>query len=98
MGTELWPMRRIRRGRHAGLPLRKRGDRTPEMKETPMSQAKRTDILPHRLNRRTLVGGAAAATAGALFAGKRSSVYSAPMLNFRQGTITLEFWGGEPEE
>ena len=61
-----------------------------------MTNAKGTDLLNHRLSRRTLAKGAAAAASGALVA--RSSVYSAPMLNFRQGTITLEFWGGEPEE
>jgi len=58
----------------------------------------RKRITSNRLNRRALVGGAAAATSGALLAGA-SSAYSAPMLNFRQGEpVTIQFWGGEPAE
>lgn len=57
------------------------------------------NISSSRLNRRTLVGGAAAATTGALLSGAASPVYSAPMLNFRQGDpVTIQFWGGEPAE
>lgn len=63
-----------------------------------MTQAKSTDVAISRFNRRTLVGGAAATVSGALLGGASSSAYAAPMLGLRQGPITLEFWGGEPEE
>lgn len=62
-----------------------------------MTRANHADQTRRRLNRRTLVGGAAAAS-GLLVGGAKSSVYASPMLNLRQSAITLEFWGGEPEE
>lgn len=63
-----------------------------------MSQSTKTDLTNRRLNRRALVGGAAAAATASSLGVAASPVYSAPMLNFRQGPIVLEFWGGEPEE
>jgi multiple sugar transport system substrate-binding protein len=62
-----------------------------------MTRANHVDQAPRRINRRTLVGGAAAAT-GLLAAGARSTTYAAPLLNLRQAATVLEFWGGEPEE
>lgn len=62
-----------------------------------MTRANHADQTRRRLNRRTLVGGAAAAS-GLLVGGATSSTYASPMLNLRQSAITLEFWGGEPEE
>jgi multiple sugar transport system substrate-binding protein len=63
-----------------------------------MSQVKTTDTKNRRLNRRALVGGGAATATAAAIGMKASPAYAAPMLNFRQGPITLQFWGGEPEE
>jgi multiple sugar transport system substrate-binding protein len=68
------------------------------MEDEQMSQSRTTIMTNRRLNRRTLVGGAAAAASATTLGAKASPVYAAPMLNFRQGPIMLEFWGGEPEE
>ncbi len=68
------------------------------MEDQTMSQPTKTDTTNRRLNRRALVGGAAATASAAAIGVKASPVYAAPMLNFRQGPIMLEFWGGEPEE
>lgn len=62
-----------------------------------MTVAKNTNPTSRRLNRRTLVAGAAASSS-LLLGGAASSAYAAPMLNFRQEPILLQFWGGEPEE
>lgn len=51
-----------------------------------------------RFTRRHTLGMAAAASATAAGAAA-SKTYATPMLNFLQsGPVTLEFWGGEPEE
>jgi len=50
-----------------------------------------------RYTRRETLGMAAAASIAATGVAA-STTYAAPMLNFRQDPVTLEFWGGEPEE
>jgi multiple sugar transport system substrate-binding protein len=51
---------------------------------------------PLSLNRRTFAG--AAAVAGAGIVGAPSRVFAAPALAVRQEPVTIQFWGGEPEE
>lgn len=69
-----------------------------QMEDRPMTHAKHADLTHRRLNRRTLAAGTVAAATGAVLGGARSSAFAAPMLNFRQNPVMLEFWGGEPEE